>query len=699
MSGDANCDFETKSGADIKLGLARYFADPEADVLCLGYELPDGTKGLWVAGEDPNPFELLAHVRAGGRIRGWNVGFEWHAWNLICVPKYGWPPLPIEQCVDTMAEAQAMNLPAALEKCGVALGLPADRQKGHEGKLLIRKLCVPQKPTKNQPLRWLTPVTHPELHEKLRAYCTQDVVAEKAIERKLRRLSVFEQLIWVLTAKINQRGIPVAIDEVANIHDVLTEEKDQLNKELRRITSRQVSAATNRGAMLTWINARPEMQAYDPVFFEDEEDSGDESPEYLLNLKKDTVVKVLQRQLPADVRRVLEIRQQVCQTSTAKFPKLLKIAADDDTLKNMFVYHGAGPGRWASRGGWNAQNLTRPTLSKAGIAVALESLGYDSWDTCSFLWDDQLMEAGVNCLRGVIKAPEGYEFIDADYSSVENRVASWIAGQTDKLEMFEAGLDEYKTFASKTFYQIPYDEVTSFQRQDMKPVILGGIFGLGGPGLVDYAEKMGVTMTLETATAAIKALRSDYHRVRSCWYACQDAAISAIETPGQWFPAGDKLRFVVHNNFLWMKLPSGRPICWARPIVKMMECPWFDDVSVGYDEEGDEIFEKRQAWRKGVSVESVDTFTRQWCRHQLIGSSMFQSGVQATARDILAQGLVNVEDAGYSVVFMAHDELMAVELKGTRDPEEFGRLMCRPAPWFADLPLAFEAWAGARFRK
>lgn len=702
---DANCDFETKSGTDIKLGLARYFADPEADALCLSFRLPDGELQSWVAGDDANPFELLEHVRQGGRVRGWNVGFEWHVWNLICVPKYGWPPLPIEQCVDTMAEASAMNLPAALDKCGVALGLPADKQKNQYGKTLIRKLCIPQKPTKNQPLRWLTPATHPLLHDQLHAYCTQDVIAEESIQKKLRRLSDFEQRIWVLTQKINQRGIPVAVDEVANIHEVLTAEKDQLNKELRRITSRQVLAATNRNAVLTWINKHPEMAGLEQVMFEEEAEPHD----YFLNLTKDTVVKALKRtDLGPTVRRVLEIRQQVCQTSTAKFPKLLKIAADDDTLKNMFVYHGAGPGRWASRGGWNAQNLTRPTLPKHAIAAALESLGYCTYDVCSFLWDSQLMEAGVNCLRGVIKAPEGYEFIDADYSSVENRVASWIAGQHDKLEMFAAGLDEYKTFASKTFYKIPYDEVTGFQRQDMKPVILGGIFGLGGPGLVDYAEKMGVTMSLEVATEAIKALRSDYDRVRSCWYACQDAAISAIETPGQWFSAGDKLRFIVFKNFLWMQLPSGRPLAWARPLVRMMECPWDENVSVGYDEEGEEIFEKRKAWRKGVSVESVDTFTRQWCRHKLIGSSIFQSGVQATARDILAQGLVQVdealaplaaEDPTVGVVFMAHDELMALVREGSFDHNRFGELMCKPAPWFKDLPLAFEAWKGKRFRK
>ena len=121
----ASIDFETRSATDIKLGLELYAKDPVCDVLTLSYRMPGGVLTRWHRGyklDDPyasdwhEPEALLDHVRAGGLIRGWNVIFEWYIWNFVCVPKYGWPELKLEQLVDTMAQAAACNLPQQLGK-------------------------------------------------------------------------------------------------------------------------------------------------------------------------------------------------------------------------------------------------------------------------------------------------------------------------------------------------------------------------------------------------------------------------------------------------------------------------------------------------------------------------------------------------------------------------------------------------------
>lgn len=697
---DANCDSETRSGTDIKLGLERYFSDKEASVLCWHYRLPGKPLQRWRPGMD-DPDDLFEHVKQGGKIRGFNVIFEWMCWNRLCVPLYGWPELPMEQLVDTMAEVGAMNLPQSLERAGLALRLPDDKLKSKRGKWLIRKLCVPQKITKNQPHRWLTPALEPELHAELWDYCDQDVVAEESIAKKVRRLTQWEWDIWFVTQKINQRGVPVAVDEVAAIHDVVLAETARLNAELVVVTAGAVPKASNRAKLLKWLNEHPGVQ--EPITLDNDiepDEDPDEPDPFLPDMRGDTIDKVLARaDLPHDVRRALEIRRAVCQTSTAKFPKLLKIVAQDHTLKNMHVYHGAGPGRWASRGGFNVQNLKRPTIGKTDVLTAHSLLGILGHEAALMMFGDKVMDAAAACLRGIIKAPEGYEFLDADYSSVENRVAAWISGQHDKLDMFSKGLDEYKTFASKSLFKVPYDEVTPKQRQDTKPVILGGIFGLGAEGLVDYADKMGVKMTLEFARDAIKVLRADYHMVKQCWYDCGNAALDAVRNPGQWQAAGEKLSMIFHRGFLWMKLPSGRLISWANPLVENLPAPWTETFLVGWDANGEEIWGEQQAMRDVVTVEAVDTYTRQWGRHKLIGSSIFQSAVQGTARDVLASGILYVEEAGYSVRMLVHDELLALVRKGEGDPEEFGKLMCKPRDWFKDLPLAYEAWRGIRFRK
>jgi len=698
MSNIVSIDFETRSATDIKLGVERYSKDPECEVLMLAHRMPaDVEPVVWHRGphltdNEAAPAPLLEHVAAGGLIRAWNAMFEYNIWNNVCVPKYGWPPLKLEQCVDTMAQAAAMNLPQALGKCAEVLGLPADQQKDKRGKYLIQRLCVPHPPTLKRAGKW---VEDEKLFAEFVSYNAQDVVTEEAVAAKLRPLSDFEQEVWLLTQRMNLRGVPVALDEAKNIRDLVEAEKERLNRELRGITGRRVLRATDRNGLLTWVNEQHGLA--EPVTFDEEKDSDDLMPD----MTGDTVESVLKRtDLTPQVRRALEIRAAVCQTSTAKYDRILKIVADDGTMKNLFVYHGAGPGRWASRGGFNVQNIARPTLmvnEKKGlddIANAHEILGSGDHEAAILLWGDDVMDAAVSCIRGVLKAKPGHDFIDADYANVEVRVAAWLSGQHGLVEAFRGGLDPYKMYAVDLF-KVPYDKVTKDQRQFSKAPILGGIFGLGGAGLVDYATQYGVTMTLEQGEQAVALLRKKWSKIRDSWYACGDASIKATQNPGEWFKAGEKLALKVHKNFLWMRLPSGRVIAWSSPRVEIQDAPWFEDF---YNPETGAT-EKRKARRPVVTVESVDTYTRKFCRHKLIGSSIYQSAVQGTARDILAQGAMNVEAAGYPIVLMAHDELLAHVPEGFGSEEEFGRLMCKPADWYADLPLSYEAYRSRRFKK
>jgi DNA polymerase len=694
-------DFESRSATDIKLGVERYSKDPECEALMLAFRMPDMAVPVvshrgphlsddWCRRQELE--QLLDHVASGGRIRAWNAMFEYNIWANVCVPKYGWPPLKLEQCVDTMAQAAAMNLPQALGKCAEALGLPSDQQKDKRGKYLIQRLCVPHPPTLKRAGKW---VEDEKLFAEFVSYNAQDVVTEEAVAAKLRPLSDFEQEVWLLTQRMNLRGVPVALDEAKNIRNLVEAEKERLNRELRGITGRRVLRATDRNGLLTWVNEQHGLA--EPVTFDEEKDTDDLMPD----MTGDTVESVLKRtDLTPEVRRALEIRAAVCQTSTAKYDRILKIAADDGTMKNLFVYHGAGTGRWASRGGFNVQNIARPTLmvnEKKGlddIANAHEILGSGDHEAAILLWGDDVMDAAVSCIRGVLKAKPGHDFIDADYANVEVRVAAWLSGQHDLVEAFRGGLDPYKMYAVDLF-RVPYDKVTKDQRQFSKAPILGGIFSLGGKGLVDYAIQYGVTMTLEQGEQAVALLRKKWSKIRDSWYACGDASIKATQNPGEWFKAGEKLALKVHKNFLWMRLPSGRVIAWSSPRVEIQDAPWFEDF---YNPETCAT-EKRKARRPVVAVESVDTYTRKFCRHKLIGSSIYQSAVQGTARDILAQGAMNVEAAGYPIVLMAHDELMAHVPEGFGSEEEFGRLMCKPADWYADLPLSYEAYRSRRFKK
>jgi DNA polymerase len=208
------------------------------------------------------------------------------------------------------------------------------------------------------------------------------------------------------------------------------------------------------------------------------------------------------------------------------------------------------------------------------------------------------------------------------------------------------------------------------------------MFGQGAKGLVKYAEGMGVKLTEVQAKSAVDNYRASYSRVRDLWAACETAAIDAIQNPGNAFAAYKNLVLKVGKNALWMKLPSGRLICWQRPQLELLTTPWGTE-------------------KLGVTVHSQNTYTRQWTRNTLIGSSIFQSAVQGTARDFLADATLNITKQGYEVINLIHDEvlLLANEDKSETALEEVMRIMTTPPEWAPDFPLAAEGWVSKRYKK
>jgi len=247
--------------------------------------------------------------------------------------------------------------------------------------------------------------------------------------------------------------------------------------------------------------------------------------------------------------------------------------------------------------------------------------------------------------------------------------------------MFRDGLDEYKIFASKSLYNVPYEEVTKDMRQVAKSAVLGAMFGQGSKGLVEYAEGMGVTLSVIQAEAAVRAYRQEYLRVKESWYEYEQAAIEAVRVPCTSVKSG-KVLFNFSKGALFLKLPSGRFICWQDPKVEEQLTPW------------GEI-------RDGLTVRNQSTFTRKWGRNKLIGPSIFQSVVQGTARDFLTEAMLRLDQDGFEVVNSIHDELLLLvpEDQGESSLDRVVTAMTTPPNWAPDFPLAAEGWFGRRYQK
>ena len=632
-------DFETRSVIDLPdRGLDIYANDPSTEVLCIAF----GTEPDDVDVCDPYSIKNLSalhkHVRNGGKVAAWNAAFEYAIWNCVCVPKYGWPELKLEQCIDTMAWSAACNAPQSLDDASAFFD--STYKKDPVGKRLIQKLCKPHKDGFNN---------DPELLKQLFEYCKTDVKTELALQGHLRALSEAEQAIWILTMRINLRGVPTSIVEVENAVKAVKNAQETIDDNCLALTGCKPS---ERAKLLNWLN---------------------EQGANMTDMTAETVSKMLQRNnLSDEIQTVLELRQDGSQTSVAKYAKILDIQREG-RIRNTLVYHGASTGRWSSRGGLNLQNIARPTLDDDAIAAAIPRVFDQATGTMAEL---------SSLVRSAIKAPDGKTFVDADFSSIENRVAAWIAGQSDKVEMFRAGMDEYKVFASEALYNVPYEEVTKDQRQISKSAVLGSMFGQGAKGLVKYAGSMGVKLSEAQAKHAVDNYRESYVKVKNLWAACEAAAIDAIQNPGVAKAANSKIKLKVARDALWMQLPSGRLICWQKPEVEMVMTPWGQE-------------------KLGITVHSQNTYTREWKRNQLIGSSIFQSAVQGTARDFLAHSMMQLEAAGYEVVNSIHDEVLLLvdEANGEAALDDAIRIMTTPPAWAPDFPLAAEGWHGKRYRK
>jgi len=438
-------DFETYSAVDIKKeGGYKYSVDDSTNVICLAWAIDDGPVNLWTPAKEA-PVELLDAVFANAKMYAHNIMFDQRIWNNIMVEHFSWPYLPLENCVDTKALCAVYSLPLSLDKAGDAMKIKMPKQKA--GKALIRLLCVPNKKG-GQPLPH-DPVYQAKFREFFE-YCKRDVEAMRELVKALPRdeLIPIEQQIWELTVEMNTTGLPIAFDEVVAIREYLTKYIDQEMHQVPKLTIGQIDKVTQTVAITNWINE----QGY-PL--------------------KDLTVASVEEALDdpkcaGNIRRLLELRQELGKSSVAKFNKLIdqvvEHASGQHWVYDNLEYHGAGPGRWSGRG-FQMHNLPRYKLKDPEPYIQ------------KFLNKEPIedpVSVAKGLIRPMIKAPPQYTLYVLDYDSIENKVLHWLADDWDTITDFKAGVDQYKTMASAR-YKVAYDEVSKGQRQMGKVIILGCI--------------------------------------------------------------------------------------------------------------------------------------------------------------------------------------------------------------------------------
>ena len=350
----------------------------------------------------------------------------------------------------------------------------------------------------------------------------------------------------------------------------------------------------------------------------------------------------------------------------------------DGRIHNALLYWGAErTGRWAGRI-IQPQNFPRPQIR--GTEQVLEDLKNLPLDELEFIYDD-VPTAISACLRHLICAPKGREFVVADYASIEARGVCWLSGQSDALELFYQGADIYIDMAAHVF-GVAKDRVNVEQRWIGKQVVLGAGYGLGVKGFQLYCAKMGVDVDDKLAEAAIYGYRDKYYKVVEFWKSLEVAAKSALIRQ-EVTEVGSYIKFAKVGSFLLMQLPSGR--CLSHPFPKIV------DHVVKY--------EGREWNARSIEFKGRTRDGKQWDKVRTYGGSLAESATQGVARDFMANGMLNAEHNGYEVIMTVHDEIVTEVPEGYGDIEEFENLICETPKWGYGMPLKAEGYRSKRYRK
>ncbi|MGF7007175.1 hypothetical protein [Aminobacter sp. BE322] len=745
MTSGLEIDFETRSDVDLKKhGVYRYMASPHTEALLASYKIDGGPRKRWRRGE-PCPADIDEHVESGGIVSAHNNSFERLLWQMVLTPRFGWPVLRLEQCRCTAATAAAMSLPRDLAGLGAALGLST--QKNKEGMRLIRKFSIPRRPRKGEDpngLYWNEPEDHPEDFELFHDYCDDDVEAEAEADRRMVPLSDTEQAVWLLTERINQRGIRIDRKSARAALAMAEKAKRGLDREMRLATDGYVPSTTQPGKLVEWVQRQ-----------------GIE----LSSAAKAEITDLLEADdLPAKVRKALEIRAEAAKTSVSKLNAMLDRASADGRVRGGFIYHQAGTGRTQSVG-VNWTNLPRPRKvyddEKPRTDVLFQAFRTEEPGILPLFYGDELgrpLHLISDAIRGFIWAAPGHELVQADFSNIEGNTVAWTANERWKLKAIhelnaDPSLPDMYRRTAASILGLTTDEVTKkhWARQAVgKPAELGLSYGGGVMAFVTFARGYGVKLDgiaagvieraseerLEKATKRYegqmkRGLSGTKDLSREAWIACeiiklgwraQNAAIAqswkdveaavrdAVASPGTVTSAA-KVSYIAARGFLWARLPSGRCLAYGSPKLKAQV--WAKIKLPDGDWSDSEVMDRETAERLEVKGEvkiegntsdkvtalGVNSVTRKWDRSALYGGLLVENNTQAIARDLLVNGMWKSEGAGYPIIATVYDEIITEVPRDFGSVEAFEKLICELPAWASGLPLTAGGWRGKRYRK
>ena len=650
-------DIETRSDKDIsKCGVYAYTDTPYFDILLFAYSI-DGqpVQVVDTANGEEIPENVLAALADENVVkRAFNCNFE-----RVCLSKYlreNYPQYFQSYSIDedtvgdflnpeswhcSMIHARTLGLPSSLAEVGKVLGI--EQQKMTDGKALVKFFCVPYDTIDGVP-QFHNPKDYPDKWEIFKAYNKCDVEAELEIDRRLSRFPV-PDFLWkefYLDQEINDRGILVDMQLADKAIRLDAEAKAKLTAEMQRLTG--VENPNSVYQLLDWL----ETQGY----------------------KSDSLGKAQVQELiktaKEPVKSVLQMRLQLSKSSVKKYTAMKNTACSDNRARGMFSFYGASrTGRWAGR---NVQLQNLPQNHLPDLSEARELVKYGSFEDIQMLYD--VPDTLSQLIRTAFIPRQGMKFIVADFSAIEARVIAWLAGEEWRMKAFANGEDIYCASASKMFgVPVVKHGENGHLRQKGKISELACGFG----GSVGAMKAMGAD-SLGLSDTELKQIVTDWREasphITEFWWAVDRAVKKAVKEKTATKTHG--LLFSYEAGFLFIRLPSGRRLAYAKPYIGKNK---FGGESVTY---------------MGINAQ------KKWDRLESYGPKFVENCVQGIARDLLMYSMQTLSQ--YFIVGHIHDE-MIIECPKDTKLDEICQQMAITPDWAKGLLLRADGYECSFYKK
>lgn len=653
-------DLETFSDVDLKkCGVYKYASSPNFEILLFGVSVDGGEVTVYdLASGDTVPEEIIRALSDDSVIKwAYNASFErvcLSVWLRRNYPQYFSSYSIEEDTVRNYLDPSSwrcslvwgayMGLPLSLEGIGKVLKL--ENQKMAEGKALIRYFCVPCKPTKanggrtrnlpeHDPVKWSTFI----------AYNKRDVETEMAIQQKLSKFPVPE-FLWEeyhLDQEINDRGIQLDMVLVEQAIAIDERSREELSAKMRQLTTLENPNSVQQ--MKEWLTKHGlEVDCLD---------------------KK--AVKELLKTAPPELAEVLELRRQLAKSSVKKYQAMQNAVCADGRARGMFQFYGANrSGRWAGRL-IQLQNLPQNHMAHLEDARSLVRSG--DYALLSALYDS-VPEVLSELIRTAFVPRDGYKFIVSDFSAIEARVLSFLAGESWRLKVFAENGDIYCASASAMFH-VPVEKHGQNAHLRQKGKIAELALGYGGSvGALKSMGALEMGLAEEELQPLVDAWRTSNPNIVQLWWDVDNAVKTTVrqrldtETHG--------IRFRYRSGMLFIVLPSGRQLCYVKP-------------KMGTNKFGGE----------SVTYEGVGS-TKKWERIESYGPKFTENVVQAISRDILMYAMRTLSHC--FIVGHVHDELI-IECSMDVSPDAVCEQMGKTPPWIKGLNLRADGYETMFYKK